>query len=124
MAKLIVVVDDSPTVRKLLEVALGREDYEVKSFHDPRQLLHTLFVTGEMRVPDLLFVDLTLPGMDGFEVIRRVRNHRVGAHLPIFIISGRRGPVDRLRAWGMGTNEYVTKPFKVQEVVALLRRYL
>ncbi|WP_161982734.1 response regulator [Dictyobacter alpinus] len=124
MARLIVVVDDSPTIRKILKVALGREGYEVKCFHSSHQLLHALFVTCETRMPDLLFVDLTLPGMDGFEVIKSVRAHPAGVSLPIFIISGRRGLVNRLRAWRSGADEYITKPFKVQEIVRLIRQHL
>ena|SRR5579859_3853890 len=123
MAQFIVVVDGSPTTRKILETALSREGYQVESFSDPRPLLQALF-SSEVHVPDLLFVELTLPNMGGFEVIRRVREREEFARVPVFIVSRRYGLLARLRAWWLGVNEYVAKPLKVQGVIALVRRYL
>jgi DNA-binding response OmpR family regulator len=121
MSKLIAVIDDSPTVRKILEIVFAREGYVVQSFHHPRELLRDEQCTKQLQ-PDFLFVDLLLPDMDGFEVIRQVR--RANAQLPICVISRRDGLMNHLKAKLVGANEYAPKPFKVEEIVAAVRRHI
>jgi len=69
MSKFVMVIDDSPTVRKIIETCLRREGYEVKCFADGIQAMQWL-LKPEARIPDLVFVDLCLPKLDGYEVIK------------------------------------------------------
>ena len=122
-AKFIMVIDDSPTICMILEATLGRQGYQVRSFLEPLLALRAIFVTGEIPVPDLLFVNLILPRMNGFQVIQLLRNYPQSKHIPIIVITRRNGLMDRLKAQLVGANEYVTKPFKIQDIVELARRY-
>ena len=119
--KFLMVIDDSPTICKILEVALGRQGYQVRSFLEPLLALRALFVTGEVPVPDLLFVNLILPRMSGFQVIQLLRNYPQSKHIPIIVITRRDGLMDRLKARIVGANEYVTKPFKIQDIVEIVQ---
>jgi twitching motility two-component system response regulator PilG len=122
-ARFVMIIDDSPTICKILEVAVSRQGHQVMSFQQPVLALHALFRTKEIPFPDLLFVDLILPRLNGFQVIQFLRNHPESRHIPIIVISRRDGLMDRLKARIVGANEYVTKPFKIQDIVALVQRY-
>ena len=119
---LVVVIDDSPTICKILETCLQREGYQAISYLNPVQALQALF-RGEVARPDVLFVDLVLPQMDGYEVIKRFRAKPEFKAIPIIAISGRDSVVDRLKARLAGANDYVTKPFKIEHIVALVQKY-
>jgi twitching motility two-component system response regulator PilG len=122
--KCVLIIDDSPIICKVLEVALSRQGYRVMSFQQPVLALRALFQTKEIPFPDLLLVDLILPHIDGFRIIRFLRDHPESKHLPLIVISRRHGLMDRLRARLAGANEYVTKPFKIQDIVDLVQRYI
>ncbi len=118
----VVVIDDSPTVCKILETTLFRVGYPVKTFLDPVLALRSIFTTGEVPLPELVFVDLIFSGrVDGYQVIRYIRSRNKS--LPIIVISRLDGTIDRLRARLAGANHIVTKPFKQQDIVALVEWY-
>ena len=119
----VLVIDDSPTVRKIIETCLHRVGYQVVSFADPVPALRALFVTREIALPDMLLVDIGLPNLDGYDVVKRMRNHPVCKQLPIIAISGRSGALDRLLARLAGANAYLLKPFRTQELIALVQYY-
>ena len=116
---LVVVIDDSLTICKILETCLRRAGHQAVSYPDPVQALFR----GEIARPDVLFVDLVLPHMDGYEVIKLLRARAEFKAIPIIAISGRDSVVDRLKARLAGANDYVTKPFKTQHIVALVQKY-
>ena len=118
----ILVIDDSLVMRKILETCLRREGYEVTSFEDPVVALRERFVTQQVALPDLLVVDIGLPHIDGYDVMRRFRKKH--KQTPIIAISGRDGVLDRLKARLAGANVYLTKPFRTQELVALVQQLL
>ena len=118
----VVIIDDSPTICKILETCLHREGHQAISYLNPVQALWAL-LGGEIACPDALFVDLALPQMDGYEVIKRLRARPEFTATPIIAISGRDGVLDRLKARLAGANDYVTKPFKTQHIVALVQKY-
>jgi twitching motility two-component system response regulator PilG len=122
-ARFVMILDDSPTICHILETTLRRQGYQVMSFQQPVLALRALFQTKEVPFPDLLFVDLILPRLNGFQVIQFLRDHPQSRHLPIIAISRRDGLMDRLKARIVGANEYVTKPFKIQDIVELVQRY-
>ena len=107
---------------KILETCLQREGYQAVSYQNPVQSLQAL-LRGEIARPDVLLVDLVLPQMDGYEVIKRLRAKPELKAVPIIAISGRDGVVDRLKARLAGANDYVTKPFKTEHIVALVQKY-
>lgn len=118
----VLLIDDSPTVRKIIEVALRRAGYEVTAYEDPVEALGAL-VRGEVPAPALAIVDVGLPRLDGYDVIRQVRAHPQFQHLPIIVISARDGILDRIKARLVGANAYLVKPFKERDLRALVQQY-
>jgi twitching motility two-component system response regulator PilG len=123
MSKFVMVIDDSPTVCKIIETSLRREGYEVKSFADGIQAMQWL-LKPEARIPDLVFVDLCLPKLDGYEVIQSLKSKSAFARTTFVIISRRDGLVDKLKGRLAGARTYLTKPLKTQELLAIAHTYL
>lgn len=125
-ATILVIEDHQPTRRFLADnlAADGYELLEADTAADAQQLMETKF-------PDLAIIDLGLPDRDGLELLRHVRSSdriagRVDPDLPLLVLSGRSGDLDRLRGFQRGADDYVVKPFSYVElharIVALLRR--
>ena len=93
----IVVIDDSPTVCTILDVFLTREGHQVKSFQNPVPALRSILKTGETPLPDLLFIDLSLPMINGYEVIRLFKNNPASIHIPVIVISRLGDTITRLK---------------------------
>jgi len=111
----ILVVDDEPAIRRLLKTSLASQDYLVSEAADGAAALAAL-----KREPfDVLVLDLGLPGMDGFEVIAQVRAGR--SALPIIVLSVRTDEAGKVRALDLGADDYVTKPFGIEELLARIR---
>jgi|SRR5579859_7539812 len=123
MNKLVLVIDDSITVCKIIEVCLRREGYEVKSFPDGIQAMQW-FQSEEARIPSLIFVDIGLPKLDGYSVIRQFRAEPAFNQTIFVIISRRDGRLDKLKGRLVGAHTYVTKPFKTAELIAIVQGYL
>jgi DNA-binding response OmpR family regulator len=119
----IVVIDDSATVCRLLEALLTQEGHQVMCFQHPVPALRFILKTGETPLPDLLFIDLTLPNINGFEMIRRFKNHQATQHIPIIVISRLGDAITRLKARLAGANAYLEKPFQAQDVLTLVRSF-
>ena len=113
----VLVVDDEPQIRRAMRTSLEAHGYEV----------HTVGTGGEAVVaaaeegPELVLLDLGLPDLDGTEVIRRVRSF---SEVPIIVLSVRDRQADKVAALDAGADDYVTKPFGVEEVLARLRAAL
>ena len=110
----ILVVDDEPTVREVVQQYLEREGYRVQAAEDGPTAL-AAFSTG---VPDLIVLDLMLPGVDGLEVCRQVRAN--GA-TPIIMLTAKGHESDRIVGLELGADDYVVKPFSPRELVARVR---
>jgi twitching motility two-component system response regulator PilG len=120
MTQLILIVDDSETVRKIVEVSLHRAGYnDVWTFPDGIELLRGL-MTLEARIPALVVVDLTMPKIDGYSLIRTLRAKPAFAQTVFVILTGRDGMVDRLKGRLSGAKVYLTKPFRTQDIVAVV----
>jgi DNA-binding response OmpR family regulator len=115
----ILVVDDEPNFQDLVGQYLELEGYAVMKASDGLEALNL----AEMRPPDLVILDLTLPGLDGLEVCRRLR---ASSAVPILMLTGRATEADKLAGFCVGTDDYVTKPFLPRELVmrvqAIMRR--
>ncbi len=107
----ILVVDDEKRLVGLIGDYLEKQGYEVKVAYDGESALHS----WELEDPDLIVLDLGLPGVDGYEVCRRIRE---SSDIPIIILSARAGETDKLAGLGLGANQYMTKPFSLRELVA------
>ncbi|MFZ9651792.1 MAG: response regulator [Gammaproteobacteria bacterium] len=116
----ILVVDDDPELRMLLEKYLGRYDFEIATLPDAADVERRL---ARFR-PDVLVLDLMLPGEDGLSVCKRLRGR--GETVPIIMLTARDEPFDRVLGLELGADEYIGKPFEPRELVAridaLLRR--
>jgi twitching motility two-component system response regulator PilG len=123
MSKLVMVIDDSATVRKIIETCLGREGFLVKSFGDGVEAVKWL-TEPEAPVPDLILLDIELPRMDGYEVARRLKTKPRFHSTVIVMLSRRDGVIDRLKGRLAGARDYITKPFKTQEIIAVAQAYL
>ncbi len=113
----ILVVDDEPQIRRALKIAVGGHGYEVEVAEDGEQAL----VSIAAHLPDALVLDLVMPGMDGFEVLTQVRGF---SQLPIIVLSARGQESDKVKALDLGADDYLTKPFGVEELLARLRAVL
>src|SRR5487761_1742853 len=116
----VLVVDDSPTVRKIVQITLQRERIRVVTAGDG---LSALTAVSDAQ-PDLILLDIMLPHMDGYNICHLVRNNPDYRDLPIIMLSGKDGIFDRMRGKLAGSTEYMTKPFDSTELVQTVRRYL
>ncbi len=116
----ILVVEDQPEIGTLLAEALRTEGFEVHLVADGREAAPL----AQRWTPDLAILDLMLPGLDGFEVLRQLRADH--DHLPVIILSARGEEADKIRGFRLDADQYVTKPFSLVELLervhALLRR--
>lgn len=123
MGNFVMVIDDSLTVRKIMESSLRREGFQAVSFPDGLQAMSALS-RGEIPVPDLILLDVGLPKMNGYEIARTFRQKNRLGNTVIIMLSGRDGVFDKLRGRLAGAKEYITKPFKTAEVIATVRAHL
>jgi two-component system KDP operon response regulator KdpE len=110
----VLVVDDEPQILRTLRINLVARQYEVDTASDGGEALHA----ASARPPDLVVLDLALPDMDGVEVIRKLR---AWTPVPIIVLSGRIGSADKVDALDAGADDYVTKPFDLDELLARIR---
>jgi len=123
MSKFVMVIDDSATVRKIVETCLGREGFIVRGFPDGVEAMRWL--TGpQARIPDLVILDIGLPKMDGYEVARRLKTKPQFSHTVIVMLSRRDGMIDKLKGRLAGAKDYLTKPFKTQDVISVIESHL
>src|SRR5689334_23683727 len=123
MSKLVMVIDDSTTVRKIVETCLGRQGFQVLGFPDGVEAMRWL-LEPTSRVPDLVLLDIGLPKMDGYEVARRLKIKPQFSNTVIIMLSRRDGMIDRLKGRLAGAKDYITKPFKTQDIISVIESYL
>ena len=111
---LILIVEDDPPIRNLISVALETHDYRFLSASSGG----TAIMEASSHNPDIMLLDLGLPDLDGVEVIRKIRSW---SNLPIIVISARSDDSDKIEALDAGADDYLTKPFSVDELLARLR---
>lgn len=118
--KLLLVVDDSPTGRRVVSEALRSEGYEVITAEDGEQALDLAF----RRKPSLIVLDIVLPKQNGFQVCRRLKAEPLTGHIKVVLLSSKILATDK--QWGMkqGADGYVTKPFVVSELLAVIHQIL
>ncbi|HLQ28279.1 MAG TPA: response regulator [Ktedonobacteraceae bacterium] len=123
MNKLVMIIDDSITVRKIVEVSLRREGIAYISYSDGVEALHAL--SGETNlIPDLVFLDVALPHMDGYKVAQYFKAKQQYKDTVVVMLSGYNGVLDRLKGRIAGAKNYMTKPFRTQDIVLMVHEYL
>ncbi|HEX2447181.1 MAG TPA: response regulator transcription factor [Methyloceanibacter sp.] len=113
----VLVVDDEPPIRKLLRMGLGTQGYQTIDAPNAKAALDLLAET-----PDLVILDLGLPDMQGLELLRKIREQR--EDLPIVVLSSRGDEAAKVEALDLGADDYVTKPFGMEELLARMRAAL
>ena len=116
----IMVVDDSLTVRRVTQRLLERQGYSVMLAKDGVDALRQL----QDVKPDAMLVDIEMPKMDGYDLTRNVRGTRATADIPIIMITSRTAEKHRSKAFELGVNEYLGKPYQEDELLRLLKQYL
>jgi len=117
LVKTILVADDEPTLVATLKYNLERESYAVITAADGESALEAARASR----PDLILLDLMMPGLNGLEVCRIIRREM---HIPILILTARGGETDKVAGLEIGADDYVTKPFSMRELVARVRALL
>ena len=116
----ILVVDDEPAVHKMLTTFLGNAGYEVASCDDGKKVVE--FV--KKFDPELILMDLMMPGVDGLSASRRIRNMKLSSYLPIIVITARTDIKDMVAALEAGADDYISKPFEFEELQARIKNML
>jgi DNA-binding response OmpR family regulator len=117
MPEQILLVDDEPSLRASLSYSLSRVGFRVTTAADGSSAIAQV----RRDPPDLVLLDVMLPGLDGFEVCRRVRAH---TQAPVVMLTARDDPVDRVVGLEVGADDYVAKPFSLRELIARVRAQL
>ncbi|HMP41289.1 MAG TPA: response regulator [Roseiflexaceae bacterium] len=120
MTTQILIADDEPAVRQLLELVLRTQGYEVLAANNGDQLIRM----AQEIIPDLVIVDLMMPQMDGYEAIRQLRNDTRTAHIPMLILTAKSSPDDVVSGFETGADDYITKPFNIPELLARIKGHL
>nr|WP_312383734.1 Hpt domain-containing protein [Moraxella sp. CTOTU47579] len=115
----VLIVDDSVTVRKVTSRLLERNGYDAQVATDGIDALEKL----QEMLPEVIVLDIEMPRMDGFEVANHIRHNPRLQHIPIVMITSRTGEKHRERAFGIGVNEYMGKPFQEQMLLDTLARF-
>jgi CheY-like chemotaxis protein len=106
------VVDDSPTIRAVLGKMLGQEGYAVQKAVDGESALEL----AKAEQPDMIFLDIVLPGINGFAVLRALRHDPLTQHIPIVMISGNQQATEQFYVQRFGADDFIKKPFGLREV--------
>ena len=113
----VLIIDDEPQIRKFLRISLASQGYRVLESTDGRDGL----ARAALEQPDLVVLDLGLPDMDGQDVLGELRSW---TRVPVIVLSVRSSEAEKVRALDAGANDYVTKPFGIQEFLARVRALL
>jgi len=115
--KRILIIEDDPYIAELQRDYFMLHDYEVQLSHDGQEGLMKA-LSGEY---DLIILDLQLPGIDGFEICKQIREKM---DIPVLIVSAKNEEIDKIRGFGLGADDFVTKPFSPNELVARAKAHL
>ncbi|BDV42580.1 response regulator [Geotalea uraniireducens] len=118
--KKILIVEDEESLLKLESILLSSRGYNVGGVADGITALEEI---TRFR-PDLIILDIMLPGMDGFEVCRRIKENPESQHIPVIMLTAKKSSQDRERGMAIGAAAYITKPFKSAKIMEIIQRLL
>ena len=110
----VLVVDDDPAMRRTLSINLRARDYDVETAGDGRSALQIV----DERMPDVVLLDLGLPDLDGIAVLTQLRSF---TRVPVIVVSARAESDDKVEALDLGADDFITKPFSIEELLARVR---
>jgi twitching motility two-component system response regulator PilG len=115
----VMVIDDSKTIRRSAETLLRKEGYEVVTAVDGFEALGKI---ADYR-PGLIFLDVMMPRLDGYQTCALIKHHQVFRHTPVVMLSSKDGLFDRARGRVVGADHFITKPFAREELLAAIAQY-
>jgi two-component system phosphate regulon response regulator PhoB len=118
--KQIVVVEDEPDILEVLCYNLKREGYQVYESLDGLEGLNLI----EQKIPDIVILDLMLPGIDGLEICKKIKSNKRTQHVPIIMVTAKGEESDVVLGLGMGADDYIPKPFSPKELIARVKAVL
>ena len=113
MAKKIFIVEDEPDIREALSYNFNKEGFETLEFSNGEKCLEAI----KTNKPDILILDIMLPGISGLDVCRAVRNDNSLSNISIILLTAKGEEIDRIVGFELGADDYVTKPFSVRELI-------
>ena len=118
MAKKILAVDDEKHIVRLIQVNLERAGYEVVTAGDGKEALEKV----KSENPDMIVLDVMMPYMDGFEVLRTLKADQATRDIPVIMLTAKAQDADVFRGWQSGVDSYLTKPFNPMELLSFIER--
>ncbi len=120
----ILVVDDEKNLVRILKMNLEDNDYEVETAFNGLEALEKISVAR----PDLIILDVMMPGIDGWEVLSRLRKNTEDRYIPVIVLTSKTTGISKIFGFDLGADDYVTKPFEIDELIArvgaIMRRFL
>lgn len=116
----IMVVEDEETLLKLESLFLISRGYQVCGMHNGNEALECIGT----EMPDLVLLDVMMPGVDGFEVCRQIKANPLTSHIPVVLLTARKGPEDLARGEAVKADHYITKPFRTLMVLETIQSFL
>ena len=117
---LIYIVDDEANIRRLASLSLEEQGMEVRSYENGEQLLDAL----DRSIPDCILLDWMMPGLDGIQLLHRIRNNDKFKNIPLIMLTAKSEEMDIVMALELGADDYISKPFGVKELPARVRAVL
>ncbi len=114
------LIEDDQDLADLISYSLSRSGFEVKVFSRAIDFFREI----ERSSPDVILVDIMLPDLDGFRVVRFLKNRADLRHIPVLFLTARSSEEDKLKGFDLGADDYITKPFSIKELVARIRAVL
>jgi diguanylate cyclase (GGDEF)-like protein len=116
----ILIVDDTPNNLRFLSTTLTEQGYKVRSVTDGLMAL----TVAQGALPDLILLDIKMPGLDGYEVCQRLKENELTSEIPVIFLSALDEVLDKVKAFQVGGIDYITKPFQLEEVLARIQTHL
>ncbi|MEQ1143327.1 twitching motility response regulator PilG [Acinetobacter soli] len=116
----IMVIDDSKTIRRTAETLLQKEGYTVVTATDGFEALAKIAQTN----PDIIFVDIMMPRLDGYQTCALIKNSQNYQHIPVIMLSSKDGLFDQAKGRIVGSDEYLIKPFSKDELLSAIRNHV
>lgn len=118
--QLVYIVEDDTSIRELEIYALKNSNFDVMGFSDGKELAKAL----ETRIADIILLDIMLPGEDGLSILTQLRSSEKFSNVPIIMVTAKTGEIDAVKGLDMGADDYITKPFRVMELVSRVKAVL
>ena len=117
---LIYIVEDDRNIREIETIALSNSGHVIKSFETAKEFYQKL----EVKLPDLVLLDIMLPDEDGLEILKKIRNRKHTQKLPVLMLTVKSTELDKVKGLDMGADDYLSKPFDMGELLARIRAML